>query len=171
MAAIRLRKLSINMRLSCLSTPGGSLKAITIISAAISSSCCNSARPLPFSRMIRLILRALPLIDPEQSNSEHKRPITMEVTDLSWHDTPLIWAGASGTLCHRSMPMVVMEVALRNAWPATGQICSHSEKNTHRSEMVKSQKILTAVSALCKRLFFATYMAAKRSRRTFTRTI
>jgi hypothetical protein len=32
------------------------------------------------------------------------------------------------------MPMVVMEVALRNAWPATGQICSHSEKNTHRSE-------------------------------------
>jgi len=63
--------------------------------------------------------------------------------------------------------MVVMEVALRNAWPATGQICSHSEKNTHRSEMVKSQKILTAVSALCKRLFFATYMAAKRSRGTF----
>jgi hypothetical protein len=45
------------------------------------------------------------------------------------------------------------------------------KKNTHRSEMVKSQKILTAVSALCKRLFFATYMAAKRSRGTFTRTI
>jgi hypothetical protein len=71
------------------------------------------------------------------------------------------------------MPMVVMEVALRNAWPATGQICSHSEKNTHGSEMVKSQKTLTAVSALCKRstakvtLFFATYMAAKRSRGTF----
>jgi hypothetical protein len=60
------------------------------------------------------------------------------------------------------MPMVVMEVALRNAWPATGQICSHSEKNTHRSEMVKSQKILTAVSALCKKTFLRNVYGRKK---------
>jgi hypothetical protein len=74
------------------------------------------------------------------------------------------------------MPMVVMEVALRNAWPATGQICSHSEKKAHRSEMVKSQNSYLPFCALQKingeaTLFFATYMAAKRSRGTFTRTI
>jgi hypothetical protein len=73
------------------------------------------------------------------------------------------------------MPMVVMEVALRNAWPATGQICSHSEKN-HRSGNGQKPEFLTAVLRFAKDqrrgdTFLRTNMAAKRSRGTFTRTI
>jgi len=64
-AVIRIRKLPITTRLSRLSSPGASLRAVSISSTTFCSSSCSSAqwsrRSLSFV-MIWLIARALPLV-------------------------------------------------------------------------------------------------------------